>query len=187
MAKIIGGTTTTPIKMPNMDAYATTEYVDDALASLPSGGGETWELIRDDTLTEEVNKVETRADFPMRKFKIMIFSDTTQGVYSNAVVRFMCYSPRGYRRFIYSNNALPTTNGKYGKAVCHGEIADSVLYAQTSFNNTCSASYTEDGDPAGNYANIGVQLNGDSIVYIAIEANVPLHAGTRIVMWGVRA
>lgn len=70
MAKIMGGTTATPMRVPdweqtnplradyiknkpNMADYATTEYVDNALANLPSGGEKVYEHIATMTVVDD--------------------------------------------------------------------------------------------------------------------------------------
>ena len=176
---------------------ADAKAVGDALTALPSGGGEAWELIRDDTLTEEVTGgivVSTDADdntFALKKLMIEIYTDTNNGVYTSGNVILFLYknnSTKTPSRIGFIMNAFPTANGKCGYVRIDTEFIGTNAFATFSaVNNKDGFLYSQMEMPSNLMRSQACPLDCENITIFKVDSNVPMHSGTRIVVWGVKA
>ena len=90
------------LDIPSVEGLATEEYVDEAIANIdfPTGGGsdsnETWELLCDVTLEEEVNKYEFNFDnTPMKKLIVILDTLAADADTSHSPFTIVCNNDIG--------------------------------------------------------------------------------------------
>ena len=189
---------TAPITPQNLD-YAVKSVGDGYYAKVGEAGGETWRLIRDDTLTEAagVYKVTADADgnaFALKKVMIEVYADTTEGVYPSTgnLIFSLCQGnyDKNWAKTLWSTAPFPTTEGKCSYVRFDAEVIGTNAFTTVSSQkNVDGFGYTQLGAATGVSRSQAFPLNRDNIgmFQLSYGGSGGLHIGTRIVVWGVDA
>lgn len=178
---------------------ADVQELDDVVASLieSGSGGESWRLIRDDTLTEEASsyKVSTDADgnpFALKKVMVEVYADTSQGVYTTGHAYLsLCQrnTDATWASVVYVSNPFPTTDGKKSYIRFDAEvIGTNAFITFSAHQNTGGFTYTQAVGTERTVSRAQVfPLDDDNIAMLRVDKQNEMNIGTRIVVWGVDA
>ena len=189
---------TAPITPQNLD-YAVKSVGDGYYAKVGEDGGETWRLIRDDTLTEAASGYKVTADadgnaIALKKVMVEVCADTTEGVYpsSGNLLFDLCQGnyDKLWAKTIWSTAPFPTTEGRCSYVRFDAEVIGTNAFTTVSSQkNVDGFGYTQLGAATGVSRSQAFPLNRDNIgmFQLSYGGSGGMHVGTRIVVWGVDA
>lgn len=190
--------TCAPIVPANLE-YAVKSVGDGYYAKLGDGGagGDTWRLIRDDTLTEASGAYKITTDsegnaFALKKVMVEVYANTTEGVYpsSGNLLFDLCQynTDSNWAKTLWATAPFPTTEGKSSFVRFDAEVIGTNAYNYVSTQkNVDGFGYTQLGSGSTVSRSQAFPLNRDNIGMFRLSYNNGMHVGTRIVVWGVDA
>ena len=180
---------------PESENAQSGKAVAQAVANL--GGGKTWRLIRDDTLTEQINQYKVKNDtdgnaLALKKVMIEVYADTTQGAYpsSGNILFQLCQLnlDQYWAKTLWATAPMPTTAGKVSYIRIDAEvIGENAFTTVSTQKNAEGFAYTQLGAASTVIRSQAFPLQKENIGMFTLDYGNGLHIGTRIVVWGVDA
>lgn len=175
--------------IPDVSGLATETYVDNAIANIPTGGGETWRLVRDITLdTDDVGTLEFTTDADGKALNLKQFALIGKAKASAAASTYITINGKAFL-----SNASPYQSYSLRPFQLQGDFCKGFLTLQLvgAANTAVSGVNMYTHIYSGNFSTSALEkIKGSGLTQLKISpqtSTVTLLTGSHVELWGVDA